>query len=120
MRTDLPHYDAYGQLWLAVLQKAVEDASTPLQPAQNHQGDLFYQRRARLWMLTARKGVGSLNWICNLLNIDPEAIRAEVRRRIEHGIVGVVRRGSSARFISGPPKHGKFHGNQHTEQDESK
>lgn len=100
MKADLPSYDAYGQLWLAVLQKAVEDASTPLQPAENHQGDLFYQRRARLWMVTRRKGTGSLVWICDILGLDPDVIRSEVHRRMEHGEVG-VRRGSSARIVPG-------------------
>ena len=100
MKADIPDYDAYGQLWLAVLQKAVEDASTPLKPTNDHEGELFYQRRARLWMVTARTGVGSLNWICGLFGIDPEAVRAEVRRRLEEGQSN-VRHGNSARIVNG-------------------
>jgi hypothetical protein len=102
MKVDLPHMDAYGQLWLAVLHKAVEDACAPLLPVRDNQGDNFYQRRARLWMVTERKGIGSLVWICSVFGIDPDDVRAEVRKRIQsRGKGNAYRTGVSARMVPG-------------------
>lgn len=100
MKVDLPHMDSYGQLWLAVLHKAVEDACAPLLPVRDNQGDHFYQRRARLWIVTERRGIGSLVWICSVFGIDPDDVRAEVRKRIEsRGRGDAYRTGVSARMV---------------------
>lgn len=94
MRSDLTSYDVYGQLWLAVLGLAVEDASMDLQDeipdsstgartVRTYTENQWLQRRARLWLASRDSKVGSLEWICTLLNLSPEAVRDEYRRRTE-------------------------------------
>lgn len=94
MRNDLTqHLDVYGQLWLAVVALAVEDASMdlaeeipetlPARSARTYTENQWIQRRARIWIEGASQGIGSLEWICVMLNLDAEAIREEVRRRLE-------------------------------------
>jgi hypothetical protein len=92
MRSDLSNYDVYGQLWLAVLALAVEDAcmdlqdeipdsSTGARTVRTYTENQWLQRRARLWLDSRESSVGSMEWICTLLNLKPEAIRDEYKRR---------------------------------------
>lgn len=89
MRNDLPELDVYGQLWLAVLALAVEDATSAVEPipessvpAALYTEDQWIQRRARLWIGSRSLETGSLEWICAMLNLNPEAIREEYSRRL--------------------------------------
>jgi len=88
-RNDLPEYDVYGQLWLAVLALAVEDATSSVEPIPNegrpselYTEDQWIQRRARLWIDSKSREAGSLEWICTMLNINAEAVREEYTRRL--------------------------------------
>lgn len=91
-RSDLATYDVYGQLWLAVVALAVEDAcldrgdgEVPVhvegRSVRTYTEQQWLRRRARLWLDSTESGVGSLEWICELLNLSAEAIRDEYRRR---------------------------------------
>lgn len=88
-RSDIPEFDVYGQLWLAVLALAIEDATSPAEPipengvpSQLYTEDQWIQRRARLWIGSRSRETGSLEWICTMLNLNPEAIREEYSRRL--------------------------------------
>lgn len=89
MRNDLPSLDEYGQLWMAVLALAVEDATKPIEeiPAcdpsrRTYSEDQWNQRRAVMWIQSRDTTVGSMEWICSILNLDPAAIRSEYQRRV--------------------------------------
>ena len=102
MNTDIAKYDSHGMLWLAVLRLAIVDATTKLPPPAKHQGETLYQRRARLWLVTKRTSPGSLNWICSMLNLDPDDIRSGVKRQLDiGGVPNNQRTGVSARMVPG-------------------
>jgi hypothetical protein len=91
MRSDLAGSSEYVQLWLAVIAQALDDAlleigrSVPSEggvPGVTYTEDQWTQRRARLWLSNDECGVGSLNWISTVLNLDAGAIRNEYRRRL--------------------------------------
>jgi len=73
LRADLSNYDAYSQLWMAVLQKAVADATSPATPAEASE--------ISEWLRSYNASPGSLIWICDILGIDAEAVREEVFNR---------------------------------------
>ena len=72
----------YMQLWLAVLRQAVDDA-TMVDALGPEAAD--YRVRALTWLHADLVSVGSLQWICDCLGIDPERVRTEVRRRRRDG-----------------------------------
>lgn len=89
MRNDLLESNDYVRLWLAVIALAIEDASSPvIEEAGNSPPGVPYseaqwdQRRAHLWLQNSEQSVGSLNWICSMLNLDAEAVRNEYKRRV--------------------------------------
>ena len=110
MRADLPSFGKHGQLWLAVLHKAVEDASTPLRPLVGELDGQAYEREARFWMDSLHGGVGSLVWICVIFGLDPEDVRGEVKRRQDPG-AAPRRAGKAARAPVVKPT-GVYYGNQ--------
>jgi hypothetical protein len=107
MRNDFtPNLDVFGHLWLAVLALAVEDASMDLEQippcipprsVRTYTENQWFQRRARIWINSTVKDVGSLEWICVMLNLDPEAIREEVNRRLAVRSDGDMGRGTAHR-----------------------
>jgi hypothetical protein len=119
VKIDVPRYDAHGKLWLAVLRLAVADATTDLPPPTKQQGETLWQRRARLWMVTTRRTPGSLNWICDVLNLNPDVIRDEVKRRMDDAGVPLWRRTRVHPPTNAPVKPDgrnkphEFRGNQH-------
>jgi len=65
--------DACKDLWLAVLEQAVKDA----------RGTRTYHsimREAREWFRSENEDPGSFLWICQLLGLDPEAVRGTVAK----------------------------------------
>lgn len=87
-RNDLLESNDYVRLWLAVIALAIEDASSSVtenledsSPSIPYSEAQWDQRRAHLWLRSSEHTVGSLNWICSMLNIDAEAVRNEYRRR---------------------------------------
>lgn len=115
MRNDFtPNLDVYGHLWLAVVALAVEDASMdlieeipadiPSRSVRTYTENQWFQRRARIWISSRAKEVGSLEWICVMLNLDPEAIREEVNRRLAARRDGDMGRGPAHRAgVQQPP-----------------
>ena len=58
--------DGETALLCAVIQSVIDDW-------QN--GALYQKKKAEGWLLSESKAMGSLNWICSLLGLDPEVIR---------------------------------------------
>ena len=54
-------------LWSAVLKQAIKDAS------EYHCG--FFAERALSWFEDESKEIGSFQWICSILNLNPESIK---------------------------------------------
>jgi hypothetical protein len=65
--------EACKDLWLAVLEQAVKDA----------RGTRRYHsivEEARDWFRSEDEDPGSFLWVCRILFLDPEAVRAAVER----------------------------------------
>jgi len=58
------------RLWLTVLKGAVHDS-------QN--GDPYQRRKARYWLCSEERGIGSFIWICTNLELAPDAVRFRCR-----------------------------------------
>lgn len=58
--------DGETALLCAVIQSVIDDC-------QN--GAPWQRKRAEAWLLSESNAMGSLNWICLLLGLDPEVIR---------------------------------------------
>lgn len=58
------------KLWAYVLLQAVTDLK----------GRDFIARSARAWFTSNEKSVGSLEWICHHMSLDPDAVRRTVLR----------------------------------------
>ena len=67
--------EAYKQLWTAVIEQAVKDA-------QGHVTTYAYRENAREWFACEDESVGSLAWICGILDVDPNFIRAGLASRV--------------------------------------
>lgn len=79
--------EPYRQLWAEVLRIAVLDASghvTALhQVPANVPRDVASRRiaeSAAAWFTSPRHSAGSFIWICNLLDLDPGAVRAALQK----------------------------------------
>jgi hypothetical protein len=64
------------KLWAAVLLQAVSDCIKPRRSSPGYKDD-----DARRWFLSDRHGVGSFRWVCEALDLDPQAIRDRVFAR---------------------------------------
>ena len=58
------------KLWAYVLLQAVTDLK----------GRDFAARSARAWFTSRDKTIGSLEWICHHMSLDPDAVRQSVLR----------------------------------------
>jgi hypothetical protein len=87
-----PALDAYGHLWMAVLRQAIDDAT--MEPTTSEAR--VEQRRARVWLKQAADYIGSLQWICDVLNIEVRLILDEFKRRADEG--GIRRRRRAVAF----------------------
>lgn len=83
---DLTFLDAYGHLWMAVLRQAMDDATMP----PSNEEMIVERRRARMWLRDRTGGIGTVQWICDQLNINMEPVLKEFQRRIDGG--GIKRR----------------------------
>jgi hypothetical protein len=83
---DLTFLDAYGHLWMAVLRQAMDDATM-------HTGSreaAVARSAARQWLRSQEDGVGTVQWICDTLNIRMDILLREFQRRTNRG--GIIRR----------------------------
>jgi hypothetical protein len=102
MNFDVPEMDCFGHIWMAVLVQALEDATIPVPPAQIHShsdvcprgckrllltDNHYHQRTALAWFRSETKVIGSFQWVCSILNLDPEAVIEKVRQR--RGTAGI-------------------------------
>ncbi len=68
--------DAAKALWAAVLARAVED----YRYAGKNKESLAYRKDARQWIqCTDFTGVGSFSYVCDALDLDPDAVRYRLR-----------------------------------------
>ena len=61
------------KLWAAVLIQAVEDRLHPKFTESYHSGKRYVDA-AQQWFERSEDGIGSFNWICFVLDLDPEKI----------------------------------------------
>jgi hypothetical protein len=66
--------ETYLDLWYAVLKQAIVDVSK--YPVG------YYSERALSWVEDECEEVGSFQWICSILNLNPEAIKIFIYQRI--------------------------------------
>lgn len=72
-----PRLDGYSHLWMEVLRQALDDATARRTSAET----AVETRLARRWLNEDGAQIGSLRWICDVLNISIDVIRKEFRRR---------------------------------------
>ncbi len=69
--------DAVRSLWTAVLARAVEDYRYEGATKES----LAYKKDARQWAAcTSYKGVGSFSYVCEALDLEPEAVLDRLKR----------------------------------------
>ena len=59
--------EVYRNLWSAVLKQAIEDVA-------KYPGGLISERTLS-WFENKCEEIGSFQWICNILNLNPESIK---------------------------------------------
>lgn len=89
-----PGLDCYSHLWMAVLRQAMDDATMP----PNTTEAVIERREARVWLRDAGEHIGSVQWICDVLNIKLEAILSEFDKRLAGGGIKRRRRVVSATY----------------------
>jgi hypothetical protein len=67
-------------LWSRVLLQAIWDLAGIKLKVQKSEAPRL-QRRTRAWFLSTKDSVGSFIWICNILSLDPDAVRERVLAR---------------------------------------
>jgi hypothetical protein len=67
-------------LWSRVLLQAIWDLAGIKLKVQKSEAPRL-QRRTRAWFLSTKDSVGSFIWICNILALDPDAVRERVLAR---------------------------------------
>jgi len=97
MRIDIKPMDGYGLLWLSVLRLAMEDAMRTVEEPtvhvhsglcpkncdqRNYSDEYRWKAKARGWLASQGDGVGSLRWICSVLNLEPADVVREYERRL--------------------------------------
>jgi hypothetical protein len=61
--------DSDRDLWLAVINLALDDLTATETPLQ---------RSARAWFLSSNTNVGSFLWVCDRLGLEPTAVQRRV------------------------------------------
>ena len=87
-----PGLDAYSHLWMAVLRQAIDDATMSLRTPTAETESAAERAAARRWLQANGSETGSLQWICDVLNLRIELIRREFNRRRRKGGVRQRRR----------------------------
>jgi len=75
--------DAYGQLWMATLRQALDDAATNARFGEGRAN----RRDARAWLRAVDTTIGSLQWVCDVIGIPAERVRKEFKHRLRGGTV---------------------------------
>jgi len=68
------------RLWAAVLHQAMKDASADIMAARarNTNNPQVNDYPAGTWLMSDKNGVGSLRWICDMLDMNPYTVRNTV------------------------------------------
>ena len=70
--------DAARSLWTAVLARAVDDYRYKGATKES----IAYRKDARQWIdCSSYKGVGSFAYVCEALDLDPDAVRDRLKRK---------------------------------------
>jgi hypothetical protein len=67
-------------LWTRVLLQAIWDLAGVKLKVQKSEAPRL-QRKTRVWFLASKQSPGSFIWICNILSLDPDAVRERVLAR---------------------------------------
>jgi hypothetical protein len=94
-----PSQEAHHKLWQAVLLMALRDLHGSPPSAFDCRRR---QQEARRWFESPETGIGSLNWICNITNLDAGTVR-----RYALGAPSEIAPLITDRNLSGLPKHPK-------------
>lgn len=68
----------YERLWSAVLHQAILDVGRYYAGQKVKNGTPSDGMRAVDWMLSESTGVGSLIWVCDILDLHPDTVRNSV------------------------------------------
>jgi len=63
--------EVYRNLWIAVLKQAIEDVA-------KYTGG-FFTKRALSWFEDESEETGSFQWICSVLDLNPESIKILIK-----------------------------------------
>jgi hypothetical protein len=83
-----PGLDAYSHLWMAVLRQAIDDAAMSAAAPEA----AIERAHARRWLRADGSEPGTLQWICDVLNLRIDLIRSEFTRRCRRGNIQQRRR----------------------------
>jgi len=80
------------KLWVAVLIQAIKDRQRPKVKENYHSGRRYIDA-AHQWFESSEDGIGSFNWICFILDLDPEKLLTGIneqgfRLKNENGNIG--------------------------------
>lgn len=79
--------DAQEQIWAAVLKLSIKDAVEG--PSVQELKDYVSCRTqdANDWLSSSRNDVGSFFWVCDMLGLEPTAVRREIKamKKARHG-----------------------------------
>jgi hypothetical protein len=88
--------DAYGQLWMATLRQAIDDSKRIARSVTNAREARANRNEARAWIRAVNTDVGSLQWVCDVIDLPAERVRDELKHRLSGG-AGKRRRGPHPR-----------------------
>jgi hypothetical protein len=74
--------DVYKNLWLAVLEQAIEDVKQDVKNQENVRA--INKANALEWFSNKNEGIGSFIWICYFLEIAPGPIRRIALNNFEY------------------------------------
>lgn len=72
-------------LWAGMLLRALNDAAG-VQLMESKKYANLIQRDARAWFSSPRFTTGSFLWICDVLNLDPDAVKRSTLQRSAHKV----------------------------------
>jgi hypothetical protein len=71
--------NAHRKLWFAVLEQAIKDSEGYLMRSRDNNERI--KQEARRWFLSENQGIGSLLWICLVLDLNPEFLRKHIAKK---------------------------------------
>jgi hypothetical protein len=92
-----------AELWTQVIVQAINDldGQTSLTPGSA-------QDSARQWFASASDGVGSFNWTCQIIDVDPDFIRSRLAKKQRKKSDELVIRSRARRLKASLGKHSMF------------